>query len=354
MEKSNSNYAYILLLALLLLFAAAVLKPFFNSLAWSVLFSFFAYPLYKLLHEKLFKGRFANLSALLVSVVILCFILLPVIWIAIFLAKETAKIYDSILAAGGFMPILQSIVNWLHKVPFFGKYIANWEELTKHPYFTEGTAFLLSKLSTFAKFLSQRLMHGTVSFAMLFVIVGLASFYMLRDAKTYTGFIRDLLPLSGEEKDEFLTKVKVMLRAVVFGVVMTGFVQGVLGGIGWYFAGLSNPVFFGFMMFVFGMIPVIGTPIVWVFGVIYLFATGDHGHAIFLLLWCACFVCSIDNVIRPIFVSGGSDINMLLIFLGLLGGFYLLGFIGLFIGPLVLSLSVYILDIYRKKTISEN
>ena len=351
MEKDTAggrNTAFMIFTAGILLLCALLLRPFFHALAWSVVFSLFAHPLYKKLHTSVFKGRFSDVSSLLVTLVILCFMLLPILWITIFLAQEAASAYDSVVKAGGFMPILQSIYEWLHNFQFIGKRISDWDSIKSQPYFAEGASNLLKWFSMLAKGLSQKIVSGTSKFLMLFVVVGFTSFYLLRDGEKIVNYAGDLLPLSKNKKAEFFEKGRTMLRAVVYGIVLTGFVQGVLGGIGWYLAKLPNPIFFGFMMFIFGMIPMIGTPAVWGFAVIYLLASGDHYHAFVLLAWCGGLVCTADNLIRPVFISGGSDINMLIVFLGLFGGLYLWGFIGLFLGPLVLSLGIFMLDIYRE------
>ncbi len=351
MEKDTAggrNVPFVIFMAGILLLCAFLLRPFFYALAWAVVLSLFAHPLYKKLHTSVFRGRFSDVSSLLVTLVILCLILFPILLITIFLAQEAASAYNSVVEAGGFMPILQSIYEWLHKFQFIGKRISDWDSIKSQPYFAEAASSLLKWFSMLAKGLSQKIVSGTSKFLMLFVVVGFTSFYLLRDGEKIVSYAGDLLPLSDDKKAEFFEKGRTMLRAVVYGIVLTSLVQGILGGIGWYLAKLPTPVFFGFMMFIFGMIPMIGTPAIWGCAVIYLLAVGDHYHAFLLLAWCGGFVCTVDNLIRPLFISGGSDINMLVVFLGLFGGLYLWGFIGLFLGPLILSLGIFMLDIYRE------
>ncbi len=345
----SRNTSFTVLLAGVLILCAFILRPFFSGIAWAVVLSMFAFPLYNVLHEKLLKGRFENVSAFVVSVVILFFMLLPIFLIVLFLAKEATAAYDSVIAAGGIMPVLENVFNWAHSLPVIGERLGDWNSIQSQPYFSDMAANLLQWFSGVAKSLSRNVVNGLARFIMLFVVVGVTSFYLLRDGVKLSDFISDLLPLSEDKKSELFSRMRNMLRAIVFGVVMTGLIQGILGGIGWYIVKLPNPILFGFMMFICGMIPMVGTPAVWIWGVIYLLATGDNFHAFLLLAWNAGIVCTVDNIVRPLFISGSSDVNMFVVFLGLFGGLYLWGFIGLFLGPVVLSLGWFILDIYRKK-----
>ena len=100
-------------------------------------------------------------------------------------------------------------------------------------------------------------------------------------------------------------------------------------------------------MFITGMIPFVGTPVIWVPGALSLFVGGDYTGGLILLGWGIGVVSMVDNFIRPVFISGESKIHMLVIFVGIFGGLLNWGFLGLFIGPLILSLGIFLLDLYR-------
>jgi predicted PurR-regulated permease PerM len=151
-----------------------------------------------------------------------------------------------------------------------------------------------------------------------------------------------------DERDEFIRRTGVVLRAVVFGVVLTAGVQGVLGAVGWWFVNLSSPLLAGALMALLAMIPFVGTPTVWVPGGIYLFLVGDVKKGLVLIFWGLCVVSAVDNFLRPYFISGKANMSALLVFLGAFGGLAAWGFIGLFVGPLILSLFAFSLDFYRK------
>jgi predicted PurR-regulated permease PerM len=155
------------------------------------------------------------------------------------------------------------------------------------------------------------------------------------------------MPLTESERENIIERSAKMLRAVVYGIVVTAAIQGSLGGLGWWFVGLAHPVLFGFFMFITGMIPFVGTPVIWVPGALSLFVGGDYTGGLILLGWGIGVVSMVDNFIRPVFISGESKIHMLVIFVGIFGGLLNWGFLGLFIGPLILSLGIFLLDLYR-------
>jgi predicted PurR-regulated permease PerM len=161
-------------------------------------------------------------------------------------------------------------------------------------------------------------------------------------------FVRDILPLSDDGRDAFFLRAKRMLYAIFYGIIMTAGIQATLGGLGWWFVGLPNPAIFGALMFLLAMLPFVGTPMVILPGAAYLFfAAGDVKNAVILLLWGMLIVSSIDNLLRPLFIYDGSRTHVLLVFIGILGGLRAWGFLGLFLGPLVLSVSYFMLHLYR-------
>jgi predicted PurR-regulated permease PerM len=131
---------------------------------------------------------------------------------------------------------------------------------------------------------------------------------------------------------------------VVLGTSITALVQGTLLGIGFAIVGLPSPLVFGVLGAVASLIPFVGTALVGVPAVLTLFAQGQTGWGIFLLLWCIVLVGGSDNVVRPLIISGNSGASTLLVFVGILGGVGVFGFAGIFMGPLVLTLAQTLLE----------
>jgi predicted PurR-regulated permease PerM len=218
----------------------------------------------------------------------------------------------------------------------------------KYPILKDGIQQLSSWGTSTMLRLSRDFLGNIVTLLYHQIIIFIAFYFLLRDGHVLLGYFKDIIPLLSVERDEFMHRADVVLRAVVFGVVVTAGVQGVLGALGWWFVGLSSPLLAGALMALLAMIPFVGTPTVWIPGSIYLFLIGNVKNGIILILWGLCVVSTVDNFLRPYFISEKAKMSTLLIFFGAFGGLAAWGFIGLFVGPLILSLFVFSMDSYRK------
>jgi len=117
-------------------------------------------------------------------------------------------------------------------------------------------------------------------------------------------------------------------------------VHGALIGVGCWIAGLQAPLVLGVLAALLALVPLIGSALVWVPCVLYLLAQGDHGHALFLGVYSIMLVGAVDHVLRPILISGRAHMPIVIIFLGVMGGLAAFGFLGLFLGPIVVGLAV--------------
>jgi predicted PurR-regulated permease PerM len=145
----------------------------------------------------------------------------------------------------------------------------------------------------------------------------------------------------GEAARGYIQAVGVTVRAVVFGIVLTALAQGVLAGLGYWVAGIPAAALWGVITALISLIPFLG-PVVWIGLSLGLLAQGETGAALGLFLWGALVVSWVDNLIRPLVISGPTRIPFLLVFLGVLGGLNAFGLIGLFLGPVLLAVSVAI------------
>lgn len=174
----------------------------------------------------------------------------------------------------------------------------------------------------------------TVSFAlMLFVL-----FFVLRDGPTLAQQVARLLPIEGRRRTLLQKHLTDMTRAVFLGLGLTAVAQGVLLGVGFWIAGLPSPLVFGVLGVILALVPMVGPALLWIPAAIWLAARGDTGYAIFLALWGSVVVGLVDNLLRPLLISGRAEVPTLAVFIGVIGGLAAFGFIGLFVGPIVLGL----------------
>ncbi len=193
---------------------------------------------------------------------------------------------------------------------------------------------------------ASKMTAGAAGFFLALFVMLYAMFFFLIDGRKILDRILYFIPLGPDEEDQMMARFLSVTRATVKGTLVIGLVQGTLGGIGFAFAGLEGAAFWGTVMAVLSMIPVIGTPLVWIPGVIVLFASGKILAGSLLLLWCAVVVSSVDNVLRPILVGKDTEMPDLLILIGTLGGLFVFGPVGLLVGPIVCGLFLTAWEIY--------
>ncbi|MEG1824128.1 MAG: AI-2E family transporter [Cloacibacillus sp.] len=343
----SSVVPFVVLFAFFMAISWYLIKPLAIPLLWSMLFSYFAYPLFKFLHERLFSGRYKNIAAAISTGVILVFIALPLLLLTMFVTKEAVRISRQLVESGILTGSYREILVNIKGLPIFGGFVNELDLITELPVVDSLIRDSARIVTSFLTIVSSQVLESLLKLLFIIMIVAITSFFLVRDGKSMINYISDLLPLRDEERGAFVRRTAVMLRAVVCGIIMTAAVQGTLGGLGWWYVGLSHPVFFGFCMFMTAMIPFVGTPSIWIPGAGVLFLQGMYMESFVLFMWGLCVVSSIDNFIKPIFISEGSKIHMLIIFIGLFGGLYAWGFLGVFVGPLILSLALFVLDIYH-------
>ena len=175
-----------------------------------------------------------------------------------------------------------------------------------------------------------------------------ALFFLLRDGSAIGRQVRDLLPLPDRERDRLITDTRDLVIASVGAGLLVAAVQGAIGGLAFWLLGIQAPVIWGVAMAMCALIPVVGTAIVWVPTALWLIFQGDIGRSIILILVGVVGIGMVDNVLRPLLLSGRTSASGLVIFLGLLGGVSAFGFIGLVLGPIVLVTAGSLLAVFTR------
>jgi predicted PurR-regulated permease PerM len=152
--------------------------------------------------------------------------------------------------------------------------------------------------------------------------------------------ILDHLPLHSDEKELLKDRFLSITRATIKGTLVIGVIQGTMAGLAFYFTGIPNAAFWGVLMVVLSILPLIGSALIWVPACLILFATGAVTKAIALGLFCALIVGSVDNVLRPWLVGRDTKLHDLVILFSTLGGIVVIGPLGFIIGPVLAGLFV--------------
>lgn len=345
-ESRGAFLPFLFIFALLAILSYFVAQPLLRPLCWSVLLSFIAHPLYRFLYRRVFHRKWNILAAAITTAAIILLLVIPSAFLGISIAREGIRIYGLIadqilkmdpgtaLTVEKFLPHV--LVEKLQ--PVMDKLVVLDGPIR------QGASWAASSLAS----ASRSFIENAFRLFYQLIVIAVASFFMLKDGHVLIEFIQDITPLSFDQRRAFFERIERMLNAMMYGIVLTAGIQGALGMAGWIFAGLPSPAFFALVMFILAMIPFIGTPLVWGPASIYLLMTGEVKSGIILFLWGLVVVSSVDNFIRPIFISEGSKVHILIVFIGVVGGLATWGFLGLFLGPLILTMFVFILDAYRQ------
>jgi len=314
-----------------------VLLPFFAPIAWALFIAFLLYPLHRWLTRKL--GGRAALSAVFLTILVFLLLIGPLTGLGAAFGKQAADltrhvqqlVVDNKPATPSdleSLPVIGPAVVWLQDTA--GVSLAQIQA-----WGIEAAQALAKALATLGRAAFLGALGTVVGFALMMFIL----FFAIRDGRGWMETARELVPMSAPERARLFEHLGSVTRAMVYGTGVTALVQGALVAIAFAVVGLPSPVVFGVLASLAALVPMVGTPVVWVPALIVLAAQGRWGAALFMLIWGA-FVVTIDNFLRPWLVSGKAQIGALTVFIGVLGGVAGFGPIGIFLGPLVLATAI--------------
>jgi len=171
-------------------------------------------------------------------------------------------------------------------------------------------------------------------------------FYFLKDGDKIMNYFKELLPFKEEVKNKFITRFKEITTGVIYGSIVVGIVQGIIAGIGYYLFGIEGTFVLTLISIFLSILPIGSWP-VWIPLVLNLMYNGESGRAIGLAFYGFFIISYVDNILKPYIVGNKIKLSPIIAVLGMLGGAMLFGFIGLFIGPIILSYLILFLDFYR-------
>jgi len=327
--------AVILGYALILIFA-----PFIGPMAWAAFLAFLLYPLNLRLRRRLSgSGVAAGVLTLLAPIIIL----LPLSAISIDFVAQASALMQKLQKSAAELDIKS--LSDLQQFPWIAR-INVWLEAHAGISAEQIQSWLVSstrEILTRAASLGGGFFLGALGSLLGFAIMLFLLFFFLRDGDALLLRARRLIPLDEERKGRLFRQLSDVTRAIVVGTSVTALLQGALIGIGFTIASLPSPVVFGVLAALLSMLPVGGAAFVWGPAAIWLFVDGRWGYGIFMLAW-GFLSAGMDNVLRPILISGRAKISALAVFIGVLGGIPAFGAIGIIGGPVVLSLVLALIE----------
>jgi predicted PurR-regulated permease PerM len=337
-ERLRRVVLILVALGISLLFLGMI-KDFLIALLLAALTAGILHPLYKRLLKR-FKGRKTLTSAVTVTLLVLLGVA-PLVTFAIIVGMQAVEIGKSVepwvreqLTGTTTLDRLIERVPQLSLLrPYKNQIFEKLGELGSHVGTLAVSAFTRAAQQTFA------------FFVLLFVML-YATFFFLIDGRETLRKILYYLPLPPEDEGRLVARFVSVARATIKGTGAVGAVQGTVGGLAFWVAGISGAAFWGTVMAVLSVLPGIGSAAVWVPAVGYLVAVGRSGAALLLFLWCFAVVGTIDNFLRPWLVGKDTKMSDLLVLLSTLGGIVMFGAVGVVIGPIVAALFVTTWEIY--------
>ncbi len=312
-----------------------IIAPFWKAAVWGITLAIVFYPLYKKIDKYV---KISGLSSLVTIFVIFVVIAIP-ITIAVFITvNETEKFInniDSIRAA------FQSVIDKIHQISKLN-IIAPWLKKIDD--------FLFSILQNMGVLITKNIgvvFSRTYSIVVNFVFSFIITFYLIRDKDRFINYIA---PIVGDRKslERILISIKDSINATVLGGVLTAFIQGFVGAIGFLIVGLNAFFMWMFLVALFSFVPLVGTAIIWVPIAIYLLIQGNYFGGIFIVAWGVFAIGLVDNYVRPIIIGSKINIHPMILFFGILGSIIVFGPIGIIVGPVVLSVCDVAVRVYTE------
>ncbi len=316
-----------------------MLRPFLGVLTWAVVLVVIFHPVHRRLAA---WTRRPGLAALLSSALAVVAVLVPVTLVVLAVARELPD-----LVRGGQdalqrlldpnSPAKGGAVRWL------GRYV-DVESLLSPESLTEGLGDWGRMLAGHALGWAAGLVGAVVqAFFVVFTV-----YYLFRDGEELAAWLPQVLPLEEAQGRELLRRAREMIDASVYGVIVLAVLQGLLGGLAFLALGLPDPVVWGAVMVVLSTIPVTGSFLVWAPAAVYLAATGRWGAALLLAVWGLLVIGLVDNFLRPKVMGQKARMHELLLFFAVLGGLVVFGVPGLVVGPVLLAVTLCLLDVIRE------
>jgi predicted PurR-regulated permease PerM len=316
----------------LLLLAFMVIAPFLAPIAWAGVLAYASWPVATRIRS--WCSNRDTQSATLTTVLAALTLFLPLIWLIWLAQQELSHAYPALQA---FMAHPPAVPETLRGVPWLGEWLVEQQAaLAANP--QAASSVIKAWLSAHSSNITT-LAGGVGRNLVKLIIVVVVLFFFYRDGARIVRELRHVLErFIGTQAHDYLYAVATTTRAVVYGILLTALVQGIVAGLGYWVAGLASPVVFGVLTMILALIP-FGTPLAWGAAGFWLLMQGETGAAIGVWIWGALVVSQLDNFLRPLFISSVSPIPFLFVLFGVLGGLLAFGLVGVFMGPIILAVT---------------
>ena len=320
-----------------------MLRPFMGVLAWAIVLVIVFYPVHKRVGSRI--GR-RSWSAMLSCLLVVLIVVLPLTLVTLAVIHEFNKVAPNLPSQLADLSnrqpaIFGTISAWM--LDRFGINMLDWQD------------FFIQQLRNLSQSLlsaSFNLVGNIVTSIVKAFFVVFTMYYLFRDSDKIVDKLPDALPLSREQSEVLISRTQQVVNASVYGVITIALLQGLLAGLAYWILGIPSPLLWAVLTGFVCMIPIAGSFLVWLPLAIYLIATGHWVKAVLLIVWGALVISTIDNLLRPKLVGNQTRLHELFIFFSVLGGISVFGLLGIVLGPVVLAITLGLLQTFSRSSVS--
>ncbi|MFH1290277.1 MAG: AI-2E family transporter [Nanoarchaeota archaeon] len=333
-EKDVKKISLIFLIALLGVLVFLILRPVMLSIIGGLILAYIFFPVFKWITKKI---KYKSLAAALVSILVLIIIFIPLWFVLPIMSQQVFELFS----------LSQELdINGIVRSVF---------PSASEQFIAQINATVQNAIAKITSSIIGSLVDFLINFAVVslhLLLVAFVFFFTLKDEARLRSFVSGLSPLNKTQEKHLVQQFKDITKSLIYGQIVAGLLQGIFAGIGLYVFGVPNALFLTLIAVVLSVIPVIGPSIVYVPVTVYLMVVDNPLLAVGFLLYNILIVSSLDSIFRSHFVSRKTRLPQAIVLIGMIGGLFIFGILGLILGPLILAYFITFLKAYRDKTLS--
>ena len=350
-EKNYENVVHFIIFSLAIILLFKIVEPLITILLTSIIITYVSFPLYKRIRKSINKQFFSIMLTILIIVIIL---LLPFSYLAFKISQQSFEFYNSLSGniAGGDLfgftcrkadSTICSLINNAEK--FSAEKLSG---MGADKYVQKGISYLIEATTNYLVKIPQAILEMGLA---LFI-----SYFLFKDGEKIMESIINWLPFRKKTVGRLRSEFEKITYTIVFAQLFVALAQGIVGMVGFYIFGVPLPIFWGVVMAFFALVPTIGTAVIWVPASLFLMLSGylsqDYmmvAKGAGLFVYGLVIISTIDNLLRIKIINAKAEVHPIVVIIGVIGGVNLFGVIGLFAGPILISLLITYLDSFKER-----
>jgi len=328
-SKTSENVFLLIISIFFIILSLYLIKELIFSIIFAFILAYFLFPLYNTYLKKIKSERISSILSIFTATFVL---IIPLVLVSYFLILNLFK-------------LILEYKNYFENPKLLNSAVEKILEKITNSALLSGVNYsdFFNHITSFALDFSKKFFSSIPSSLFNFFIIMFITYYLLIYNEKILKSINESLPLSFKKQNEILKNITKNLRVLFKGYFLTGFVQTIVAMIGYFIFGVNNILVVTVITFFASLIPYIGTPLIWVPISIYMIVIGEPNSGIGLLIYGTLIVSTVDNFLRPIFMSEKGSLSPALVFVGFIGGMMVFGISGIILGPIILSITLILM-----------